>query len=38
MDFYELLNDVLKLLHQRGRVTYRALERQFHREQRWFHS
>jgi class 3 adenylate cyclase len=30
MDFYELLDDVLKLLHQRGRVTYRALKRQFH--------
>jgi hypothetical protein len=30
MDFYELLDDVLTLLHQRGRVTYRALKRQFH--------
>jgi hypothetical protein len=30
MDFYELLDDVVKLLHQRGRVTYRALKRQFH--------
>src|SRR5262245_28526947 len=30
MDFYELLDDVSKLLHQRGRVTYRALKRQFH--------
>src|SRR5882724_164381 len=30
MDFYALLDDVLKLLHQRGRVTYRALKRQFH--------
>jgi class 3 adenylate cyclase len=29
MDFYELLDDVLKLLHQRGRITYRALKRQF---------
>jgi class 3 adenylate cyclase len=29
MDFYELLDEVLKLLHQRGRVTYRALKRQF---------
>jgi hypothetical protein len=30
MDFYELLDDVLTLLHQRGRVTYRGLKRQFH--------
>jgi hypothetical protein len=30
MDFYELLDDVLTLLHQRGRATYRALKRQFH--------
>jgi class 3 adenylate cyclase len=30
MDFYALLDDVLTLLHQRGRVTYRALKRQFH--------
>jgi hypothetical protein len=30
MDFYELLDDVLILLHQRGRVTYRALKCQFH--------
>jgi predicted ATPase/class 3 adenylate cyclase len=30
MDFYELLDDVVKLLHKRGRVTYRALKRQFH--------
>jgi TOMM system kinase/cyclase fusion protein len=30
MDFYELLDDVLTLLLQRGRVTYRALKRQFH--------
>ena len=29
MDFYELLDDVLILLHQRGRVTYRALKRHF---------
>jgi class 3 adenylate cyclase len=28
MDFYELLDDVLKLLHQRGRVTYRTLKLQ----------
>jgi class 3 adenylate cyclase len=30
MDFYELLDDVLTLLRRRGRVTYRALKRQFH--------
>jgi len=30
MDFYELLDDVLELLRRRGRVTYRALKRQFH--------
>jgi hypothetical protein len=30
MDLYELLDDMLKVLHQRGRVTYRALKRQFH--------
>jgi class 3 adenylate cyclase/predicted ATPase len=30
MDFYELLDDVIELLHERGRVTYRALKRQFH--------
>jgi Adenylate and Guanylate cyclase catalytic domain len=29
MDFYALLDDVLELLRQRGRVTYRALKRQF---------
>ncbi len=29
MDFYETLDQVLDLLRQRGRVTYRALERQF---------
>jgi class 3 adenylate cyclase len=29
MDFYELLDAVLNLLHQRGRVTYRVLKRQF---------
>jgi hypothetical protein len=29
MDFYELLDEVVKLLHQRGRVTYRALKRHF---------
>jgi hypothetical protein len=29
MDFYGWLDDVSKLLHQRGRVTYRALKRQF---------
>jgi hypothetical protein len=28
MDFYELLDHVLALLRQRGRVTYRALKRQ----------
>jgi hypothetical protein len=30
MDFYELLDDTWKLLHLRGRLTYRALKRQFH--------
>jgi class 3 adenylate cyclase/predicted ATPase len=30
MDFYSLLDDVLALLRRRGRVTYRALKRQFH--------
>ena len=30
MDFYVLLDDVLELLRRRGRVTYRALKRQFH--------
>jgi hypothetical protein len=30
MDFYELLNDMRKLLHQRGQVTYCTLKRQFH--------
>jgi class 3 adenylate cyclase len=29
MDFYELLDDVVTLLRQRGRVTYRALKRHF---------
>ena len=29
MDFYEVLDDVLELLRSRGRVTYRALKRQF---------
>lgn len=29
MDFYELLDQILDLLRQRGRVTYRALKRQF---------
>jgi hypothetical protein len=30
MDFYAVLDQVLSLLRQRGRVTYRALKRQFH--------
>jgi hypothetical protein len=30
MDFYSLLDDVLDLFRRRGRVTYRALKRQFH--------
>jgi hypothetical protein len=30
MDFYSLLDYVLELLRRRGRVTYRALKRQFH--------
>jgi hypothetical protein len=30
MDFYELLDDVVTLIRQRGRVTYRALKRHFH--------
>src|SRR5215475_7607412 len=29
MDFYDVLDQVLDLLHQRGRVTYNALKRQF---------
>ena len=29
MDFYMLLDQVLELLRQRGRMTYRALKRQF---------
>jgi|SRR6266581_4751270 len=29
MDFYAVLEQVLELLRQRGRVTYRALKRQF---------
>jgi class 3 adenylate cyclase len=29
MDFYEVLDQVLELLRQRGRVSYRALKRQF---------
>src|SRR5262249_54524110 len=29
MDFYEVLDQVLALLRQRGRVSYRALKRQF---------
>jgi hypothetical protein len=29
MDFYATLDQVLDLLRQRGRVTYRALKRQF---------
>lgn len=29
MDFYAVLIQVLELLRQRGRVTYRALKRQF---------
>src|SRR5262245_54856606 len=30
MEFYELLEQVLSLLRQRGRVSYRALKAQFH--------
>ena len=30
MDFYELADRVIALLRQRGRLTYRALKRQFH--------
>jgi hypothetical protein len=30
MDFYSLLDEVMDLLRRRGRVTYRALKRQFH--------
>jgi TOMM system kinase/cyclase fusion protein len=30
MDFYGLIDQVLALLRQRGRVSYRALKRQFH--------
>ncbi len=29
MDFYEVLDQVIDLLKQRERVTYRALKRQF---------
>lgn len=29
MDFYEILNQIIDLLRSRGRVTYRALKRQF---------
>ena len=29
MDFYEVLDQVIELLRSRGRVTYRALKRQF---------
>jgi len=29
MDFYSVLDQVLALLRQRGRVSYRALKRQF---------
>ena len=29
MDFYAILDQVIALLRQRGRVTYRALKRQF---------
>jgi hypothetical protein len=29
MDFYNVLDQVLDLLYQRGRVTYNALKRQF---------
>ena len=30
MDFYEVLDQVIDLLRSRGRVSYRALQRQFH--------
>jgi hypothetical protein len=30
MDFYAVLDQVLALLRQRGRVSYRALKVQFH--------
>ena len=29
MDFYAVLDQVVSLLQQRGRVTYRALQRKF---------
>ena len=29
MGFYEILDQVVDLLRQRGRVTYRALKREF---------
>ena len=32
MEFYEVLEHVLDLLQRHGRVTYRALKRQFHLE------
>ena len=30
MDFYEVLDQIIALLQRRGRVSYRALKRQFH--------
>jgi hypothetical protein len=32
MGFYEVLDQVVALLRRRGRVTYRALKREFHLE------
>ncbi len=29
MDFYEVVDQVVQLLQQRGRLTYRSLQRQF---------
>ena len=29
MDFYEVLDQIIALLRQRGRVSYQALKRQF---------
>jgi hypothetical protein len=29
MGFYDILDQVLDLLRQRGRITYRALQREF---------
>jgi hypothetical protein len=30
MEFYDVLDQILDLLRRRGRMSYRALQRQFH--------